>query len=148
MKIAIGSDHGGFELKNELAGWLASEGYEVEDCGPADGGRVDYPDYAAHVARAVSGGQADQGVLVCGSGIGMSIAANKFAGVRAAVVQDTEHARLAREHNNANILCLGARFTASELARSIVQTWLQAECEGERHHARIAKITALDTQSE
>ena len=144
MRIAIGSDHGGFDLKQELVQWLASEGHDVQDFGPTDGGRVDYPDYAAPVARAVAGANADQGVLVCGSGIGMSMAANKVAGVRAAVVQDVDHARLAREHNDANVLCLGARFSAVGVAKSMVTAWLTAECTGERHHRRIAKIAVLD----
>lgn len=144
MKIALASDHGGFELKEILRAHLLKSGHSLVDFGPEDAGRVDYPDFAAMVARNVAGEDAEAGVLVCGSGIGMSIAANKVPGIRAAVVQDIEHARLAREHNNANVLCLGGRFTASELACAIVDTWLQAECTGPRHHQRISKIAGLE----
>ncbi|MFT7621853.1 MAG: ribose 5-phosphate isomerase B [Myxococcota bacterium] len=145
MKLAIASDHGGFELKDRLRAHLAEEGHEVTDFGPANAERADYPDYAGLVARAVASGAAERGVLVCGSGIGMSMAANKIAGVRAAVVQDVEHARLAREHNDANVLCLGGRFTAFELATAILDAWLDAECTGDRHGRRIAKIHALES---
>jgi ribose 5-phosphate isomerase B len=144
VRVAIASDHGGFDLKVQLARHLEGAGHSVLDLGPEERMRVDYPDYAALVARAVSEEECPLGVLVCGSGIGMSIAANKFPGVRAAVVQDVEHARLAREHNNANILCLGGRFTAADLASAILDAWLNTECSEERHHARIAKIATLE----
>ena len=144
MRIAIASDHGGYDLKGAIADHLRQLGHEVADLGPYAPARADYPDYAVEVARQVGSGSAEAGVLVCGSGIGMSIAANKVRGVRAAVVQDVEHARLAREHNDANVLCLGGRFTADALACQMVDEWLRAECTGERHRARIAKIAALD----
>jgi ribose 5-phosphate isomerase B len=112
--------------------------------GPNGSESVDYPDFAALVARQVANGEADRGILVCGSGIGMSIAANKVAGVRAAVVQDVAHAILAAEHNNANVLCLGGRFTAPGLAADIVNAWLSRECVGPRHHRRLQKITDLE----
>ena len=142
--LVIASDHGGFELKRELCARLSELGISCLDLGPSSTESVDYPEYAAKVARAVASGEYSHGVLVCGSGIGMSIAANKIAGIRAAVVQDTEHARLAREHNNANILCLGGRFTALELAVDMVQIWLQSECVGDRHHRRLGKISSLE----
>ena len=144
MRIAIGSDHAGFALKGQLAVHLVEIGHDVQDLGPATADRTDYPDHAAQVARAVADGSADLGVLVCGSGIGVSIAANKIAGVRAAVVQDEAHARLAREHNHANVLCLGERFTAAPHAASIVDAWLGAEPQEGRHAMRVAKINALD----
>ncbi len=145
MRLCIASDHGGFDLKGVLCAHLREQGHDVIDFGPKVDGRVDYPDYAEPVARAVASGECERGVLVCGSGIGMSIAANKVDGIRAAVVQDLEHATLAREHNDANVLCLGGRFTADPLACSIVDTWLGTACTGERHHGRIAKIHALET---
>ena len=144
MRLALASDHGGFELKERLRQDLRADGHTVVDHGPSTADAVDYPDLAAVVARAVASGEADLGVLVCGSGIGMSIAANKIVGVRAAVVQDTEHARLAREHNDANVLCLGGRFTAPPLALDMVRAWLSAECTGERHRRRVTKIAALE----
>jgi ribose 5-phosphate isomerase B len=143
-RLAIASDHGGFELKQVLRAHLVEVGYDCVDLGPDTKTSVDYPIYAAAVARHVAVGEADRGVLVCGSGIGMSIAANKVNGVRAAVVQDVEHARLAGEHNNANVLCLGGRFTALELAASMVEAWLSTECIGDRHHRRIGRITDLE----
>lgn len=144
MKFAIASDHGGFALKAVLREHLAEQGHEVLDLGPEAAARCDYPDFAAKVARAVSNGTVDLGLLVCGSGIGMSMAANKVAGIRAAVVQDVGHAVLAREHNNANVLCLGERFTAPALARSIVDAWLGADFGGGRHVGRVAKIHGLE----
>ena len=143
-RLAIASDHGGFELKQALATHLLAAGYDVRDLGPGAPEPCDYPDFAALVAHAIARGDAERGVLVCGSGIGMSIAANKIAGIRAAVVQDVEHAVLAREHNDANVLCIGGRFTAEPAARDILDAWLGTECTGERHHKRIAKIAALD----
>jgi RpiB/LacA/LacB family sugar-phosphate isomerase len=144
LQLVIASDHGGYELKEWLREMLAELDHSVEDLGPYNSDSVDYPDYAARVAGRVASGGAERGVLVCGSGIGMSIAANKVPGVRAAVVQDVAHALLAAEHNNANILCLGARFTAPPLAAEIVQAWLAQDCTGPRHHRRIQKITELE----
>lgn len=144
MRLAIASDHGGFELKDRLQAQLRELGHEVTDFGPAAAERCDYPDLAAPVARAVASGEVERGILVCGSGIGMSIAANKIHGVRAAVVQDVGHAVLAREHNDANVLCLGGRFTAEALALDCIAAWLGTECTGPRHHQRIARIHALE----
>jgi ribose 5-phosphate isomerase B len=143
--LVIASDHGGYELKRDLCARLVELGMPYVDLGPTSNESVDYPDYAAKVACAVSSGEYGHGVLVCGSGIGMSIAANKIPGIRAAVVQDLEHARLAREHNNANVLCLGGRFTAPDLAVEMIQVWYKSECNGERHHRRLGKIASLES---
>ncbi len=145
LRLAIASDHGGFALKEYLSAALIENGWTVQDLGPASEESVDYPDFAEKVARDVAKGEADRGILVCGSGIGMSIAANKVDGVRAAVVQDIEHAKLAAEHNNANVLCIGGRFTAPALAESMIEAWLSIECSGDRHHRRIQKITDLES---
>ncbi len=144
MRLAIASDHGGFDLKVALIDELRSQGHDIVDHGPAQSVSCDYPDLAVPVARAVASAAADLGILVCGSGIGMSIAANKVHGIRAAVVQDEEHARLARQHNDANVLCLGGRFTPNERALAIVRAWLDARFEGGRHIGRLAKISALE----
>ena len=124
---------------------MRRSGCTVKDCGPFDTQSVDYPDFAGKVGRAVAQGEADRGVLICGSGIGMSIAANKIGGIRAAVVQDAEHARLAAEHNGANVLCIGGRFTAPQLAQDIVTIWMNHDCTEARHHRRINKIGELET---
>jgi RpiB/LacA/LacB family sugar-phosphate isomerase len=140
-KIPIGSDHAGFELKEQVKRYLAELGYEPEDFGTAGPQSVDYPDYAAEVAGRVSRGERDRGILVCGTGIGMSIAANKFKGVRAALATDEHLAELSRQHNDANVLALGGRTTSPELARKIVKTWLETKLEGGgRHSQRISKI--------
>jgi len=141
--IALGADHAGVGLKNRIAETLKSWGYEVRDEGPHDLERVDYPDYAARVASLVSDGEVDAGVLVCGTGIGMSIAANKFTGVRAALIHDHFTAQMAREHNNANILIMGARLLAPEYALDCLKVWLDGEFEI-RHQARLDKIAALE----
>ncbi len=143
LRIAIGSDHGGFEQKEGLRARLASLGHIVEDCGCDSPGSVDYPDYAAAVAHAVAGGRADFGVLVCGTGIGMAIAANKVPGVRAANVTSVEFARLAREHNDANVLALSGRFVAASDNEAIVEAFLSTPFAGGRHARRVAKIDAL-----
>jgi ribose 5-phosphate isomerase B len=142
--IAIGADHAGFALKQALKGWLVTHGYDVTDHGTHSTDSVDYPDFAAAVARDVSDGRAQRGLLVCGSGIGMAIAANKIAGVRAAVAGDPAIARVSREHNDTNVLALGARLTAPELAAEIVQAWLDAAFEGGRHARRVDKLGRLD----
>jgi len=144
MRVAIASDHGGFDLARSLATWLTGHGHLVSDFGPNPVTSVDYPDYAQRVAEAIATGAADAGILVCGSGIGMSIAANKVPGTRAAVVQDVEHARLARAHNDANVLCLGGRFTSDDDGRAIVAAWLGANYEGGRHDLRLQKIRMLE----
>jgi len=141
--IAIASDHAGFEQKELLSAWLSDQGFVVVDYGPFDDGRVDYPDFASLVARAVGSGQAELGVLVCGTGIGMAIAANKIAGVRAANLTSVEFAQLAREHNAANVATLSGRFIDVEENKQILSAWLNATPEGGRHAERVAKIDAL-----
>ena len=140
MRVSIASDHAGFEQKQMLADYLRELGHDVADRGPDDDGRVDYPDFAKLVAADVAGGEADRGVLVCGTGIGMAIAANKVPGVRAANVTTPEFASLAREHNDANIVTVSGRFTDEETNRAIVKTFLETAFAGGRHEARVAKI--------
>ena len=142
--IALGADHAGFELKQDVKSWLTESGHRVIDFGTHSTDSVDYPDFAALVARAVQGGVAGHGVLVCGSGIGMAIAANKVAGVRAAVAGDATTARLSRQHNDANVLALGARSTPAEQAVLIVEAWLETPFEGGRHARRVGKLAELD----
>ena len=148
MRVALGSDHAGFDLKVLLAATLAGWGHEVVDVGTANGvDSVDYPDFGAAVGRAVTSGRADLGVAICGSGIGISIAANKVPGVRAALAHDATSARLAREHNHANVLCLGARLIGPPVAVDALEAWLDATPGGGRHLGRVAKLGALDTPS-
>jgi ribose 5-phosphate isomerase B len=142
--VALGADHAGFPLKEDLKAWLISRGYDVVDLGTQSAESVDYPDFAVEVGHAVTTGKADRGVLVCGTGIGMAIAANKVAGVRAAACSDAFTARMSREHNDANILALGARITSREAAIEILELWLSAEFAGGRHARRVDKIVALD----
>jgi ribose 5-phosphate isomerase B len=145
MRVAFGSDHGGFTLKEALKAELAALGHEVTDLGTFDGTTsVDYPDFGAAVGRAVVSGQADLGICTCGTGIGISMAANKVAGVRAAVVHDVTTATLARQHNHANVLCLGERTTGVSVARDSVRAFLAAAEEHGRHDQRIAKLDGLD----
>lgn len=145
MRIAIGADHGGFEQKQELKAYIANElGCEVEDMGCDSTESVDYPDYAAPVARAVAEGSADFGVLVCGTGIGMAIAADKIDGVRASSITTPAFAELFRQHNNGNVVCLSGRFVDLDVNKEIVKTFLTTAFEGGRHEGRIAKITALE----
>lgn len=144
MKIAIGSDHGGFELKKEIISFLEKSNYEVEDFGTNSTESCDYADYSLKVAEAVAEKKCEFGILICGTGIGISIAANKVPGVRAALCSDTFSAHATREHNDANILALGARVVGPGLALDIVKTFLGAEFEGDRHIARISKITAIE----
>lgn len=143
-RIAAGSDHAGRELKDLLVDHLRAVGHVVDDLGTDGPDSVDYPDYGAAVAHAVTGASADVGLCVCGTGIGISIAANKVAGVRAAVVHDVTTARLARQHNDANIVCIGARVTGTETAKDCIDAFLGASFEGGRHAGRIAKIAALE----
>lgn len=138
--IAIGADHAGFELKRVLKGELAGLGYSVTDLGTDDEESVDYPDFADSVATEVSSGRMKRGVLICGSGIGMSIAANRHPGVRAALCHDEDSARLAREHNDANILVMGARSIGEEQAKTCLRIFLETEFEGGRHARRVAKL--------
>ena len=144
--IVIGSDHGGFELKEAVKALLMERGIPVEDMGTNDGNSVDYPDFGERVARKVSLGEAEKGVLVCGTGIGMSIVANKFPGVRAALAADPYMAKMAKQHNNANILVLGGRVIDENEASEMVATWLDAEFEGGRHQGRLDKIAALEKE--
>lgn len=137
MKIAIGSDHGGFGLKQTLAAKLQDDGHEIVDLGCDSLDSVDYPDFADQVCKQVLAGGANLGILVCGTGIGMSMAANRHKGIRAAVCHNEYTARMSREHNDANILCLGDRVLGSGVAASIVDAWLQTEFAGGRHQRRI-----------
>ena len=138
--IAIGADHGGLELKEALVAELRARGEEVLDLGTNGPASVDYPDFGRDVAERVSRGEAARGVLLCTNGIGMSIVANKFPGVRAALVGDATAARMAREHNDANVLVLPARFVSDEEGLSILKTWLDTPFEGGRHQRRVTKI--------
>ena len=140
MRIAIGSDHGGFELKEIIVEYLKEKGYEVTDYGIKENERVDYPDYAKIVADAVVEKKEDLGILICGTGLGMSIAANKIKGIRAACVSETFSAKMARQHNDANILCFGGRVVGDEVAKTIVDAFLEAEFEGGRHCGRVDKM--------
>jgi len=140
VRVAIGSDHAGFEMKESLKEYVKSLGHEVEDFGAPSCDPVDYPDIGYRVARDVASGRFDRGVLICGTGIGMSIVANKVPGVRAALVGDVATARLAREHNDANVLTLGARIIRLELAREIVRVFLETGFAGGRHARRLEKI--------
>lgn len=142
--LAIGSDHGGFELKNHVMKHLDKLGIEYKDYGCYDENSVDYPDIAKAVGEAVASGECERGILICGTGIGISIAANKIKGIRAALCSDVYSAKMTKEHNNANIICMGGRVIGRELAFMIVDTWLGAEFQGGRHQARIDKIHALE----
>lgn len=140
MNLAIGSDHAGFKLKNELLVHLLEKGLELQDFGPDTADSVDYPDYAHKVAESVATGENDLGILICGSGNGVCITANKHKGIRAALAWEEEIAALARQHNNANILCVPARFVSKAKAFKIVDAWLDATFEGGRHQNRVSKI--------
>jgi ribose 5-phosphate isomerase B len=144
MRIALGADHAGVALKDDVKRLLDERGIPCTDFGTHSTASVDYPDFAATVAREVAGGRYDRGILVCGSGIGMAMAANKVAGIRAASIVDEDSARLCREHNDANVLALGARITPSDLARRIVNIFLDTPFAGGRHQRRVDKIAALD----
>ncbi len=144
MKIAVAADHAGWQDKTWLLERLRDLGHEVVDFGTGSEESCDYPDYAAAAAQAVAGGACDRGVLVCGTGVGMSMAANKVNGIRAAACQTVDAARLSREHNGANVLCLGARVTDRETMQEIVDVWLASAFEGGRHGRRVDKIMALE----
>ncbi|MEZ5286926.1 MAG: ribose 5-phosphate isomerase B [Vicinamibacterales bacterium] len=144
MRVALGADHAGVHLKDALKAELDALGVGYDDCGTSGPASVDYPDFAVAVARAVSEGRADRGVLVCGSGIGMAIAANKVPGVRAAAIGDLDSARLSREHNDLNVLALGARLTPAERAAEILRVFLSTPFEGGRHVGRVAKIHSAE----
>jgi ribose 5-phosphate isomerase B len=144
MRVYLGSDHAGFERKETVREHLKAEGYEVTDVGTSSPESVDYPDFAAKVARAVARGDADMGVLVCGTGIGMAIAANKVHGVRAANVTIPEFAKLARRHNDANVITVPGRYLQEPVVNEIIDTFLTTPFEGGRHERRVAKMDALD----
>ncbi len=145
MRVAVGSDHAGFEQKQKLAAYIADElGYEVIDLGTTNEESVDYPDYAEKVARFVAAGEAERGVLVCGTGIGVSLAADKVAGIRASSITSPEFAALFRQHNDGNVVCLSGRFVDLDVNKEIVRVFLSTEFEGGRHTRRVDKINALD----
>lgn len=149
QRVALGADHGGFSLKTELLPWLQGQGYEVLDLGahtldPAD----DYPDFSVAVARAVASGKTQRGIIICGSGVGACIAANKVAGIRAGLCHDTYSARQGVEHDDMNVLCLGARVISVELARELVPAFLNARFSGaERHQRRLQKLLAIESEA-
>lgn len=140
LKIAIGSDHGGFNLKNKIQEHLKSKGFEVQDFGTYNKESCDYPEFGKKVAKEVAAGNFDRGILVCGSGIGISISANKVKGIRAALCWNLATAELSRQHNNANVLCLGERLIDEKLALEMVDLWLKTEFEGGRHQTRVDMI--------
>ncbi|MEG6567099.1 ribose 5-phosphate isomerase B [Thermoanaerobacterium saccharolyticum] len=142
--IAIGSDHGGYELKEAIKKHLEERGIEYKDFGTFSEESVDYPDYAREVAEAVASGQFEKGILLCGTGVGISIAANKVPGIRAAHVSDAFSARYSKEHNDANVLCMGGRVVGPGLATLLVDEWLDAEFQGGRHQKRIDKISEIE----
>ncbi len=142
MRIAIASDHAGFQLKENLRHYLEGKGIEVTDFGARSEERSDYPDFGRKAAQAVASGQAQRGVLVCGSGIGMCMAANRFKGVRAAVLRDTYDAEMARKHNDANVACFGGRVSKFDKARKLLDIFLTTDFEGGRHERRVKKLDA------
>src|SRR3954468_20528582 len=148
MRIALASDHAGFSLKEKLRDELREKGYEVADLGPNSDASTDYPDFAAAVSHDVVGGRADRGILVCSTGVGMSMAANKIAGIRAALAMNEEEVQLTREHNDANVLTLGAKFTSPSEALRLVEIFLNTPFSGNpRHVRRISKIAELEEKT-
>ncbi|EIM1814862.1 ribose 5-phosphate isomerase B [Listeria monocytogenes] len=148
MKIAIGNDHVGIELKPVIVAYLQDLGHEVDDFGAFSNERTDYPEYGKKVAESVAAGKSDLGILICGSGVGISIAANKVNGIRAVVCSEPYSAKLSREHNNTNILAFGSRVVGAELAKMIVQNWLDAEFEGGRHAKRVKMIARIEDEND
>ena len=146
MKISIGSDHRGFETKRRLIASLQEKGHEVADLGTATGDSVDYTDYAYEVAKRVQAGEAERGILICGTSIGMCIAANKVRGVRAASCQDAITAEMSRRHNDANVICLSADLLGEELMDQMVRIWLETPFEGGRHARRVEKIAKIEAE--
>jgi ribose 5-phosphate isomerase B len=147
MKIAIGSDHVGIELKPIIIDYLKELGHEVEDFGPYSTERTDYPIYGKKVAQEVASGNFEKGILICGTGVGISITANKVRGIRAVVCSEPYSAKLSREHNNTNIVAFGSRVVGSELAKMIVKEWLDAEYEGGRHAKRVEMIAEIENEN-
>lgn len=148
MKVALGSDHAGYALKRRVAEWLRREGHEVLDEGTFSEESCDYPDFALGVARRVSSGEAERGIAICATGIGMAMAANKVRGIRAAVCNDIYTARYSRLHNDANVLALGARVVGPGVAEEIVRTWMETPFEGGRHSRRLEKIARIEEARE
>ena len=146
MNIAIASDHGGFDLKMDLSAWLREQGHQVEDFGCPDKSSCDYADFAEPAARAVAEGRCDRGIVICTTGIGVSITANKVPGIRCALCSEPWSAEMTRRHNNANVLALGAGVVGPLMARQVVEAFLTHDFEGGRHQRRIDKITALENQ--
>ena len=144
LVIALGADHAGWELKEALKAWLIEKGHQVLDFGTHSPESVDYPDYALEVAESVASGKAERGLLVCGTGIGMTMTANKVPGIRAALCSDPFVARMSREHNDANILALGGRLTDRDLGLEILRMWLSTEFAGGRHEGRLGKIAQIE----
>ncbi|MCM8778246.1 MAG: ribose 5-phosphate isomerase B [Candidatus Omnitrophica bacterium] len=144
MKIALGSDHAGFKLKEALKNFLLGKGYRVKDFGTFSQERCDYPDFGYKVAKAVASGKFERGILICATGIGQSIVANRFPGVRAALCYNLKSAKLSREHNDANVITLGARFMNEEKAKRAILLWLNTEFQGGRHLRRIKKIEKME----
>ncbi len=144
MKVAVASDHRGYHLKEKVIALLKAKGHEVIDEGPSTDESVDYPDFAALVARKVSAGEAGRGILICGTGLGMAIAANKFSGVRAAACADEVTAELSRRHNDLNVLCLSGDLLSSRITERLVEIWMDTEFEGGRHERRVEKIHQLE----
>ncbi len=144
--IAVACDHAAFAFKTEIIGYLRDKGYDVRDFGADGKVRSEYPEYAALACRAIQSGECEKGILFCGTGIGMCISANKFKGIRAAVCTESLGAELSRRHNNANVLCLGARLVGIELAKHIIDAWLNAEFEGGRHQERVDMISAIEAE--
>jgi len=148
MKIVLASDHGGFELKEAIKKHLIKKGYDINDIGVNDTKSVDYPDYGKKAALMVAGKEADRGIIICGTGIGISIAANKVKGIRCALCTNEYMARMSRMHNNANMLALGGRVTGIGLAEDMVDVWLSTEFEGGRHEIRVNKIMDMEISKE
>ncbi len=145
MRVSIGSDHAGLRLKRAVAEYLAGEGHEIEDCGTGEESSCDYPDFAGKVAASVQSGRSERGILICATGVGMSICANKFKGIRAALCNDLYTARFSRMHNDANVLCLGERVVGPGLALEIVGLWMRTPFEGGRHQRRVDLICAIES---
>jgi ribose 5-phosphate isomerase B len=143
LRVAIGSDHGGFELKNELVKYLSDNGYEFKDFGVYENAAVDYPVIATTVAKAVVNGDFERGIIICGSGLGVAISANKIRGIRAVTCHDTYSARMSRAHNDANVLTMGERVIGKGLAVDVLEMWLKTQFEGGRHEKRVSMIEAL-----
>ncbi len=148
MKILVGADHAAFELKEQIKPYLTALGYEVLDVGAFSVDSTDYPVYASKVAQSILAGDAKEGILMCGTGVGMSIAANKYRGIRAAAVSDVYSAQASKEHNNANILCFGARVVDYAQATRLIDAWRQAQYQGDRHNQRLAQITSIEDKEQ